>query len=762
MKSDVSKLTSAESYHHVEELEHVGRRELESTSECLQPQNTRQRAPERCSGNSRAGGKASVNNPELRVCLLIALAFDDVGKADTAVLGPRVPRSEEIFDLPPVITIVEASSSGKGSERIPPFDPSKDSLVASPSAVMATRYICNMAPDQDLKVLKRADDAEAVGHFAANIASAIAWGGGVVKRLTRAHRKMNASRKNFYEAMGRHAEVITWAQEEGAAKAQREALEAELAAEKEARAIEREALVAELEKANAWAGQEAERLKSEAKEEFLESPGFDALLAKKAWGYFKDDLWGCLAQFRANGYSEEEHPASFLDLQQALAEVGDEEEAEEEEEEEEEEKKEEEGGEERFIVALCHHIKIIPSQLASNSYSFLLALAVLLSYHKLPLIPYVLMQLVQIKMLGLGKFYISHKGDHTFIKGNPSSHKGWMSSSCFPRTNLSLVSSYADERMGKTEILRAMQEEARASWGVAPPKKTTKKRKAPSLVEKEVHRERRKKGASASGTQLEEPLEKSRAQTPPAFRSEEIFDLSSVITIVEASSSGKGSERIPPFDPSKDSLVASPSAIVATRYICNMAPDQDLQVLKRADDAEAVGHFAANIASAMSQHAEAVARLEELEVHRARELEAAKTQLGSLGAELAAEKEARATERDAMGAAMVGLMCLRRRATRTISSKERRFAPSSVSTPDVMSDARALSPVKVVQALRLNYLATSIGAVCGKTLKKEDKTPPKRIRAQGIEDTSKVEGIFQDRKNRGDPFSNLTTAPQEA
>ncbi|KZV43972.1 hypothetical protein F511_33485 [Dorcoceras hygrometricum] len=65
---------------------------------------------------------------------------------------------------------------------------------------------------------------------------------------------------------------------------------------------------------------------------------------------------------------------------------------------------------------------------------------------------------------------------------------------------------------------------------------------------------------------------------------------------------------------------------------------------------------------------------------------------------------------------------------------------------------------EVVLALRLNYLATSIGAVCGKTLKKEDKTPPKRIRAPGIEDTSKVEGIFQDRKNRGDPFSNLTTA----
>ncbi|KZV32051.1 hypothetical protein F511_34392 [Dorcoceras hygrometricum] len=200
---------------------------------------------------------------------------------------PPMPTSEEIPDLPPVTTIAEEASSGKGPRRIPPFDPSKDSLVDSPSGLVATRYICNMAPDRDLQVLKRADDAEA----------------------------------------------------------------AERASEKEARAIEREALVAELEKANAWAVQEAERLKSEAKEEFLRSPEFDVLLAKRAWGYFKDGFWGCLAQFRANGYPEEEHPTSFLDVQQALAEVGDEEEAEEEEGDEEEkeegdeeEKEEGEGG----------------------------------------------------------------------------------------------------------------------------------------------------------------------------------------------------------------------------------------------------------------------------------------------------------------------------------------------------------------------------------------------------------------------------------
>ncbi|KZV38016.1 hypothetical protein F511_25242 [Dorcoceras hygrometricum] len=96
-------------------------------------------------------------------------------------------------------------------------------------------------------------------------------------------------------------------------------------------------MVAELEKANAWAWQEAERLKSEAREEFLKSSEFDSLLAEKAWSYFKDGFWGCLLQFRANVYFEEEHPASFLDLQQALADMGDEKEAEEEEEEEDEE-----------------------------------------------------------------------------------------------------------------------------------------------------------------------------------------------------------------------------------------------------------------------------------------------------------------------------------------------------------------------------------------------------------------------------------------
>ncbi|KZV41196.1 hypothetical protein F511_43994 [Dorcoceras hygrometricum] len=93
---------------------------------------------------------------------------------------------------------------------------------------------------------------------------------------------------------------------------------------------------------------------------------------------------------------------------------------------------------------------------------------------------------------------------------------------------------------------------------------------------------------------------------------------------------------------------------MATRYICNMDPEPDIPVLMQADDTEVIAHFSAHIAPAIvwggemvrrlthshqkvrstrrnfekasRQHAEAVAKLEELEACRARELEKAKTQ----------------------------------------------------------------------------------------------------------------------------------------
>ncbi|KZV58205.1 hypothetical protein F511_36316 [Dorcoceras hygrometricum] len=400
----------------------------------------------------------------------------------------------------------------------------------------------------------------------------------------------------------------------------------------------------------------------------------------------------------------------------------------------------------RFIADLCQHIKISPSQLAPNSYSFLLSLAILLRYHNLPLVPYVLMQLIKIKRLGTGKFYLSHKGDHAFIKGNPSSHKGWMSRFFFvrrvdrkrnpwkcdmswrdniytftPRTperspNLTsfldamreksynapeliqedLLCAFGfsrmgvelvgdlDERMGKAELVKAMQEEARASGEVGPPKKAARKRPAVSSAEEEAHHEKRKKkGASTSGTRPRESPKMPHESTPLTRASEETSDLPPIITIPEALSParGKGPERVLPFDFSKDSLVDSPTGVVATRLICNMVSDRDLPVLKGAEDSEAVGHFAANLTSAMAwggevvrrltrahrtvkasrkkfdeamgRHAEMVARLEELESLRAQDEVVAAAQRRGLEAELAAEKEVRAAEtraREALGA----------------------------------------------------------------------------------------------------------------
>ncbi|KZV28502.1 hypothetical protein F511_15582 [Dorcoceras hygrometricum] len=400
-----------------------------------------------------------------------------------------------------------------------------------------------------------------------------------------------------------------------------------------------------------------------------------------------------------------------------------------------------------FIAVLCQHIKISPSQLAPNSYSFLLALGVLFRYHNLPLVPYVLMQLVQVKRLGPGKFYLSYKEDHAFIKGNPSSHKGWMSRFFFvkrvgkkrdswkcemywrdkmytltPRTpdrspNLAsfldamrdnsynapeLIQEYLlyffgfsrrgvdlvgdlgiavpclSRRMGKADMLKLVEEEEAA---VASSKKATKKRRASTPSEKEARREKKKKKeASTSGARLERIPEEGRSTTPPKHTAEDRPESPPIITIAGASSpKKKGPGRVPPLDYSEDLLVASPSGSVATRYICHMAPDRDIDLLRGAETQRLVplvliltlapcagnglggevvrrltqAHRAVNVTrrsfdEAMDQHAELVAWLEELEALRSQEQRAAEARKEALEAQLAVEKVAQAVEEQSM------------------------------------------------------------------------------------------------------------------
>ncbi|KZV50044.1 structural maintenance of chromosomes protein 2-2 [Dorcoceras hygrometricum] len=64
--------------------------------------------------------------------------------------------------------------------------------------------------------------------------------------------------------------------------------------------------------------EEAEETWRKRKEDFLKSSELDKLCSSRALSFFQHGFNGCLAQFRANGYSEAEHPASFLSVLKAL------------------------------------------------------------------------------------------------------------------------------------------------------------------------------------------------------------------------------------------------------------------------------------------------------------------------------------------------------------------------------------------------------------------------------------------------------------
>ncbi|KZV37580.1 hypothetical protein F511_42738 [Dorcoceras hygrometricum] len=232
---------------------------------------------------------------------------------------------EEGPDPTPIINIPEASPEKEGLTeeagpgRVPPLNFFEDSLVVSPSGVVATNLLCHIAPDRDIDRL------------------ALAWGGEVIKRLTRTQREAGNLRCSFDDAVEHYSELekrlaegeAAWAEETRAAEMCMAALETRglrLEAEKAALLSKKKALEGEK------AGMKAELDKTKARaEEEAESSEFAALCSKKALGYFKVGFSSCLAQFHANDYPEEEHPASFLDLRKALMDMADEEAAEEEE-----------------------------------------------------------------------------------------------------------------------------------------------------------------------------------------------------------------------------------------------------------------------------------------------------------------------------------------------------------------------------------------------------------------------------------------------
>ncbi|KZV55930.1 hypothetical protein F511_20752 [Dorcoceras hygrometricum] len=318
-----------------------------------------------------------------------------------------------------------------------------------------------------------------------------------------------------------------------------------------------------------------------------------------------------------------------------------------------------------FIASLCHYIGVSPSQLAPNSYSSLLSLGILLKFHGIPLSTYVLMQLVTIKRLGPGKFYISNKKEFGFIGGNPSSHKGWMSRYFFIRRISSRENFWGcdmswrdnahtsppsppEQKPNLTKFLEAMRgkcfnanqliEEDLLCFFNFSGKKARLIGDLGDRMDKaamlEALKERRSKtksgGASSSGAQNKEetssgaPSKEKREASPEKKerrkkRRHEKRDTGStqesipeVVISEPEGANNKGPEQKSSeesytlLDASKISFVSNPSGSASLDFNRHMVPDQDFDQLKRTPDLESLAWFGEAASRFSKAHAEVI------------------------------------------------------------------------------------------------------------------------------------------------------------
>ncbi|KZV21261.1 hypothetical protein F511_23386 [Dorcoceras hygrometricum] len=193
-----------------------------------------------------------------------------------------------------------------------------------------------MVSNRDVARVRSATNSKAMGLFAAQFAVAMVWGGEVIKRLTPARGELHSTVLRRGDGEPHRALEAQLAAEKATRAAENEARTTEkrvMQADLDALLVKKTSVKVELEETKARSEEEIGRMKSEAanawdlgKEEFLKSSEFEDLCAKKSLAYFKTGFASCVAQFRANGYSEEEHPAPFLSVARALEELPEEDE----------------------------------------------------------------------------------------------------------------------------------------------------------------------------------------------------------------------------------------------------------------------------------------------------------------------------------------------------------------------------------------------------------------------------------------------------
>ncbi|KZV57825.1 putative disease resistance protein [Dorcoceras hygrometricum] len=201
------------------------------------------------------------------------------------------------------------------------LDASKISFVSKPSGSASLDFIHHLVPDKDFDQLERTPDLEVFEIVGLHFMQSLAWFGEAASRFSKARAEVIKTKRSYDGVLGRHEALLKQLEEiQTKESVEKESLSAELeSARAEAQTYKAQAQSLETQvekrsrgKANSWALE---------KEKFLQSKDFERLCLKKAVMYFDKGFEGCLAQFRANGFSEEEYPAPFLDVEQALADM---------------------------------------------------------------------------------------------------------------------------------------------------------------------------------------------------------------------------------------------------------------------------------------------------------------------------------------------------------------------------------------------------------------------------------------------------------
>ncbi|KZV20027.1 hypothetical protein F511_15270 [Dorcoceras hygrometricum] len=206
------------------------------------------------------------------------------------------------------------------------------SFIAQPVASTTVAFFQHFIPPLDVPVVSSASDKKITEALASHFLQALIWGGELSRRVTKAREVAHSSKRSLNDVMAKHDKLMKEIEEvRGASDAEKRSIEQKLT-DSEASIIR---LQEEMKKAGEEAEEKIKRAQEEAeaswekrKEDFLKSDEFDRLCSTRALSFFQQGFDGCLDQIRDNGYSEAEHPFSFLDVLKSLEALPDDGEAE--------------------------------------------------------------------------------------------------------------------------------------------------------------------------------------------------------------------------------------------------------------------------------------------------------------------------------------------------------------------------------------------------------------------------------------------------